>query len=486
MALHHLPELPRLALTLVTCAWIGLAGCASSSGINPVATTISGADLGLSTGAAAAADPALAADWWRAFGDPQLDALMARALAGQPGLKVAQARLARAEAAVASVHASEGVQINGTGDLTRQRFSATSIYPPPLGGSVRTLASAQVGMAWEFDFFGRNRAALEAAVGASRAAEAEFQAARLVLAANVARQWVRLGQLGEQRVVAVRALAQRQEVLDLIAQRVQAGLDTHVELRQGEGALPEARLQIEQLDEQIMLARHALAALSTQAPGALDGLNVTLSPTALAALPGALPADLLARRADISAARWRIEAAGSDIRSAKAQFFPNINLSAFAGLASIGLDRLIQVGSEQFGAGPAIRLPIFDAGRLRANLRLKTADLDAAVESYNGAVLEAVREAADAIGSLRAVERQQREQALALDKAESAWDLATQRYKAGLSTYLVVLNTEAAVLNQRRQLTELKARALDARITLIRALGGGYSADPALALSATP
>jgi len=258
---------------------------------------------------------------------------------------------------------------------------------------------------------------------------------------------------------------------------VQGGLDTAVEQRQGEGALPESRQQIEQLDEQITLTRHALAALTTQAPSALDTLTVPLSSVKAVAVPAALPADLLGRRADITAARWRIEAATSDMKSAKAQFYPNINLTAFIGLQSIGLDQLVKSGAEQYGAGPAIRLPIFDSGRLRANLRGKTADLDAAIESYNGAVLEAVHDAADQIGSLRSVDRQQAEQVHAQAAAESAYDLAMQRYKAGLGTYLTVLNAESTVLNQRRQAADLKARALDVQITLIRALGGGYAGD---------
>jgi len=137
----------------------------------------------------------------------------------------------------------------------------------------------------------------------------------------------------------------------------------------------------------------------------------------------------------------------------------------------------VRSASEQYGVGPALTLPIFDAGRLRANLRGKTADLDAAIESYNGAVIDAVHDAADQISSLRSIERQQLQQVSAQDAAESAYDLATQRYKAGLGTYLTVLNAEATVLNQRRLGTDLKARALDVQIALIRALGGGYTAD---------
>ena len=471
----NLPTLAAIAVAVASSVVLTLGGCASSAGIAPSAHPIAPASAGLD--ANPAATPALAADWWHAFGDAGLNDLVARALADNPSLKVAQTRLARAQAVVAGAQSADGPQLNGSLDVTRQRFSATSIYPPPLGGGIYTLGTAQVGASWEFDFFGRNRAAIEAAVGAQRAAQADLQAARIVLASNVARTYVQLGRLFAQREVADRSLKQRDEILGLIRQRVQGGLDTSVELRQGQGALPETRQQIELLDEQIALTRHALAALTAQAPNALDTLVVLLTSVQAVPLPAAVPADLLGRRADISAARWRIEAATSDMKSAKAQFYPNINLTAFVGLSSIGLDRLIQSGSEQYGAGPAIRLPIFDSGRLRANLRGKTADLDAAIESYNGAVLEAVHEVADQISSVRAVERQQTQQAQAQTAAESAYDLARQRYKAGLSTYLTVLNAEASVLNQRRMAVDLKARALDTQIGLARALGGGYTAD---------
>jgi len=466
------PTVTPLVVALASAAVLVLSGCASSAGIESTAQRIEPQQAGLVDGAASAP---VTADWWKSFGDSRLDALVDQALAGSPNLTLAQARVARAEAAVSSQQATEGLQVSGDLSATRQRFSATSIYPPPLGGSIRTLATAQVGASYEFDFFGRNRAAIEAAIGTQRAAQAEAQAARVALSSAVVRQYVQLSRLQAQREVTQRSLQQREETLQLIKQRVQGGLDTAVELRQGEGALPDARQQIELLDEQITLTRHALAALTAQPPEALATLDAPLRKVALAPLPAVLPADLLAQRADISAARWRIEAAGADIRSAKAGFYPNINLTAFAGLSSIGLDRLIKSDSQQYGVGPALHLPIFDSGRLRANLRVKTADFDAAVESYNAAVIEAVHEAADPISSLRAIERQQTEQNQAQGAAESAYDLALQRYRAGLSTYLTVLNAEAGVLNQRRQAVDLKARALDSQVALIKALGGGGS-----------
>ena len=191
-----------------------------------------------------------------------------------------------------------------------------------------------------------------------------------------------------------------------------------------------------------------------------------------------MPADLLGRRADIAAARWRVEAASRDVANAKTQFYPNINLVAFAGFSSIGLDRLLDAGSQQWGVGPALRLPIFDAGRLRANLRGKSADLDAAVESYNAAVIDAVRDVADQIASSQAITRQQAEQRAAQTAAEGAYEIAVQRYKAGLGNYLHVLTAETSVLNQRRQAVDLAARALDTQVGLMRALGGGYAPMP--------
>ena len=462
-----------IVIALTSTIVIALAGCADASGIASTAKPIAPSAAGLSDHAT---DPVVAADWWQAFGDTSLDEVVDRAVAGSPTLRIAQARLDRAAANVGAARAAEGPQLNGAVDITRQRITENGIYPPPLAGSILNLGTLQLNGSYEFDFFGRNRAALDAAVGAERAAQADAAAARVVLAVNVVRSYVQLARLTEQHDVLESALSQRDQLLSLIRQRVSAGLDTAVELRQGEGALPETRQQIEALDEQIALTRHALAALAALPPDAFAELTPHLRSVRAIPVPGVVPADLLGRRADIVAARWRVEAASRDVASARAQFYPNVNLTAFVGLSSIGLDRLIRAGSEQYGIGPAIRLPIFDAGRLRANLGGKTADLDAAIQSYNGSVIDAVHDVADQISSNRSVERQQREQAAALASAESAYDLATQRYRAGLATYLTVLNAETNVLAQRRLTVDLRARVIDSQVMLVRALGGGYAA----------
>ena len=164
-----------------------------------------------------------------------------------------------------------------------------------------------------------------------------------------------------------------------------------------------------------------------------------------------------------------------DTDVARAQFYPDINLHAFVGLSSIGLGELLKADSRQLGFGPAIHLPIFDAGRLRANLRVRNAERDLAIDSYNALVRDGVREVVDQLGSLQSLARQQREQAAAQAAAESAYDLIGQRYQAGLASYLAVLNAESQLLSQRRLAVELQARVLDRQVALVRALGGGYS-----------
>jgi NodT family efflux transporter outer membrane factor (OMF) lipoprotein len=190
-----------------------------------------------------------------------------------------------------------------------------------------------------------------------------------------------------------------------------------------------------------------------------------------------LPFDLLGRRADIAAARWRVEAATQDLGNARAQFYPSVNLVAFAGFSSIGLEKLLDAGSSQWGVGPALRLPLFDGGRLRANLRGKAADLDGAIESYNASVLSAVHEVADQLSVQQSIQRQRVLQTSVQSLAQAQHEMAMQRYDAGVVNALVVLNSENALLVQRRLDIDLNARALDTQVALMRALGGGYQAD---------
>ena len=461
-------SVPRLALAAVALA--SLVACANVSGITPQA------QMQAATVAGASDVAVVDAEWWHGFADPQLDQLVTQALNGSPSLKLAQARLRRAQAATEGARSATLPQVAADGQAMRQLYTAKGLYPAPLAGEIYNSGTAQLSASWELDFFGKNRAALEAALGQAKAAQADAQAARVLLVSQVARSYFQLLRLNGQLALAHRTLAQRSELLSLVRDRVNAGLDTRLELNQSQGSLPEARQQIEALHEQIALARNGLSALVGQSNAAETLVLPALSAIQTAANAQAIPADLLGRRADITAARWRVEAAGADVSSAQAQFYPNVSLNGFAGLSSIGLGNLLHAGSEQWGIGPAIHLPIFEGGRLRAGLKAKTADLDAAIESYNAALIDAVREVADQLTSQQSIARQQTEQRAAQQAAEAAYEIAVQRYSAGLGNYLNVLSSETAVLAQRRLQVDLAARALDTQVALVRSLGGGYHA----------
>uniref|UniRef100_UPI0035B2EECE TolC family protein n=1 Tax=Zoogloea sp. TaxID=49181 RepID=UPI0035B2EECE len=186
-------------------------------------------------------------------------------------------------------------------------------------------------------------------------------------------------------------------------------------------------------------------------------------------------ADLLGRRADIVAQRWRVEAGRQGSAAARAAFYPNVNLGAFVGLQSIGLSKLVESDSRIAGIGPAIHLPIFDNGRLRAGLAARYADEDAAIAQYNATLVDALHDVADQLAAWRGAEAEARDQQAALARYEEAWRLAEIRYRAGLASYTAVLAAETPLLAQRRLSAELRSRRLDASAGLARALGGGLA-----------
>jgi NodT family efflux transporter outer membrane factor (OMF) lipoprotein len=264
-------------------------------------------------------------------------------------------------------------------------------------------------------------------------------------------------------------------LLELTRQRVRAGLDTDVELRGSEANVAQAAIEREQAMLAQEAAVHALAALTGHGAEAYSRIGApALDLERALDLPQTLPADLLAHRPDVAASRLRVAAAQSGREAAHANFYPNVNLAAFAGFVSIGLDKLLEGDSKQWSVEPAIHLPLFDAGRLKAEYRKSGADLDMATSAYNETVLRAVRESSDQVSRLRALDRQLADQQRALDAAESAYNLAEQRYGAGLSTYLTVLNAETQVLGARRQRVNLLADRTGARVALLVALGGSF------------
>ena len=461
---------------LTTLLVLALAACASpGERAAPPAQETAPASLAAARSLAGAPAGEWPAErWWTAFGDPQLDALIDEALGASPTLAMASARIRRAQALIEAAVARGGYDLTGALDVTRQRFTATGIYPPPLAGSTQTTAQLSVNFAYELDYAHRNDAAIAAAHAEAFAAGADAYAARLALASGLARGYFQLQGLFALREVDRSELAQREKLVGLTRRRVAAGLDTEAQLARAQAAPPVLRAQLAQLEGAIALARNQIAALAGKGPDRGLALEPAAARDAGPGVPQALALDLLGRRPDLAAARWRAEAASRGVEVAKAQFMPNVNLVAFAGLSSLGLDKLLEARSTIVGAGPAVRLPLFSTAGLRASLRGREADYDLAVEQYNALLVDAVREVADQVQARRAIENEGRELKAALDAVQRAYDLALARYKAGVSDLLSVLDAEGALFTERRAEADLRARALQSDAALYRALGGGY------------
>ncbi len=429
--------------------------------------------LGLTT----ATVPVPGAEWWHAYHDPQLDRLVQQALSSNPSLAQAMARVREAQALADVAHAGLLPSVSYDFKDTRQRFSTNDIVPPPFGGGVYWEGQQGVNLNWDLDFWGRQSALVRQARSQTAAVQLDVASARLALAGAVAQAYIDLYRHHALAEVAHRTEEQRLRILDITRKRVEAGLDTNVELREAEGAVPQAHVEQTQEQAAIALAVHQLAALSGRGADAYAAIHrPQLQIDTALPLPTRLPADLLGRRPDVLAARSRVEAATAGSAAAKAAFYPDVNLAAFAGTSAIGFSNLFRASSGAYGAGPAIHLPLFEAGRLKAGYRGANAEIDDAVASYNQTVLQAVRQAADQISNIDALGNQLGEQQKALDAAEAAYRLAGERYDAGLSSYLTVLNAETQVLSARRQRVDLLSAQAIARVTLLLALGGSF--DP--------
>ena len=468
------------ALLTVSALSLSLAagGCGSTNGLSTQASL--GDANALAAQKSLAGTPVASAswprgDWWTALGDAELDRLIEEALAGSPTLKVAAARTRKALGFAETSKAALYPRVDASYEATRERFPEHGLVPPPAAGAWSTVHQLQATLAWELDFWGKNRAAYESALGEAKAAEVDAYAARLALSANIAQAYVQLQRAYLQLDVAQTTLKEREQIFALTRDRNAAGVDSRLELKQAESALPATREQIAQLNETIALTRNQLAALLGQGPD--RGLSIG-RPDAhsleTVALPASLPAELLGRRPDLVAQRARVEAAQKEIAVAKAEFYPNVNLIAFIGLQSLGSAGFLSAASRTLGVGPAINLPIFEAGRLRGNLAGKNADYDVAVESYNQTLADALRDVVDNLASFRSVAEQRREQAQALSTAQEAYDLALLRYREGIGNYLQVLSAEQPLLAQQSLDADLKSREISLSIDLVRALGGGF------------
>ena len=356
-----------------------------------------------------------------------------------------------------------------------------------LPAGYHTQSRATLDLEWQLDFFGANRARIRASAALAQAQAADAASARIQLTTQVAGAYAQLARLYADRDAAVEAVRVRRDTVDLVGRRLRNGLETRGELATAQGGVPEAQAQVDALDRQILVQRHAIAALVGAGPD--RGLQLARpQPLALRSfgLPPGVTTDLIGRRPDVSVARERARAASLRVKGAKADFYPTITLSGDYGLASLGADKFFDTPDAIIGAlGPSLRLPIFSAGRLEGALRARRGEYDEAVAVYDRTLINALRDVADAAAQIQSLSVELGDARQSLAAAEEAYRISKLRYTGGLAPYLNVLTAEGILLNNRRNVADLEAQAAGLDVDLVRALGGGFRDASALAAGST-
>ncbi|CNF20255.1 outer membrane efflux protein [Yersinia nurmii] len=464
-----------------------LAGCASSDNIAPQSHMMDNQQLQL-------AQPktnslAISSQWWRVLDDPQLDTLMTQSLQTSPSLKQAAARVREAQSVMGQADATNGPNLDLYGSSNRQKISQNTLQPflqsypsKPLYETANTLG---LNMSYEFDWWGKFRNRVNAAKAQVDAAQAEQQQATLTLTSSVASVYYQL-----QSNLALQKLLQQevdnnQRLVALHQKQYQAGI-YGVEIPQQTQAQSDGvKQQIIQLTAQSEQLKHQLAALTGQGPSATQNLRqVDLPDINRLSPPADLTTDLLGQRPDITAQRLLVESYDQRVQAAKKEFYPSLSITGFAGFSTTNFQgtnpNLLEAASQAWNFAPAISLPIFHAGALRSKLGEESALYDEAVEAYNQTILNAVQETADAITIQQSSQQQLQQAASASAAMEQVYRVANARYQAGIIGRGDLLTSQSQFLQQQQAELNASNNLLQAKIGLIRSLGGGYQAPTAM------
>jgi multidrug efflux system outer membrane protein len=471
------PTLLAMAITLAAA----LAGCAAiAPDTHPLAKRdIANAELSSNIKLAHEGWPQ--AQWWTAYHDEQLNAIIKQALAGGPSLEVAAAQIGTARSSLSRSLADLGLETSLYANANRQRYSATGLFPAPIGGAYYTEETLRLDLHYNFDWWGKNRAQVAAAVGELNAGRAAYAEAEQALAASIAQSYFRL-QGAWARLANTEQLAATQTALvQDKAKRIARGLATADDQREANMELSLIRKQQMQLKSDIEHEREALRALAGADNTALADLKpVTLSPTQHA-LPARLGIELLARRPDLQAARWKLEASLSRIDAAKAAFYPDVNLTGSIGLDTVKMENLLQAASRTLYVGPTLSLPLFDSKRLDAQLDGARTNRNERIAEYNQTIIDAVRDVAQGGAQLQGIEQQIKHQAEATAAVRAQLASAQARMDHGLANNSSVLNARVALLKQQDADLYMQQVQLLAEVALTNALGGGYHEEAPLA-----
>jgi outer membrane protein, multidrug efflux system len=431
-----------------------------------------------------AGDPASLADlsWWELFDDEELRGLVQAALEANKDLRIAVSRIDQARAQLGVTRAAQFPQIDAGASATTNRFSDT--VPPRDQGGTTGLLSTTADLSFEIDLWGRLRRASEAARAELLASEEIRHAVVMTLVSDVATAYLQLRQLDSELETTRRSVESRRGSLQLVRDRFEAGLTTALDVRQAEAELASTAAQIPDLERQIAQTEHQLSVLLGRNPGSISRGRPLTGQTAPPTVPAGLPSALLERRPDIRQAEQTLVAANARIGVAKAAFFPQIFLTGFFGVESAALSDLFTGPSRIWQFGPTVTLPIFNAGRNRANLRLTEALQQEALVRYEQVIQQAFREVEDALVAHRKAREALAEQDAAVRASREAMSIAELRYTSGLTSYLSVLDAQRTLLAAEVAESRTLLSQLVAVVQLYRALGGGWDTAPGTARAA--
>ena len=425
--------------------------------------------------------PADAADkgaWWKAFDDPQLDALEAKASEHSPTLAIAAARLAQARATVTAQSAGLFPSLALTSRDQRLRISANrplSNYAAPNFTTVQNDFTLGVGASYEVDLAGRVSRSIEGAKASAEQSAADLANTRLVVGAELASDWYSLVTLDASLDVLDRSIALQRKALAFVNQRHDLGAGTGLEVAQQQALLDNTLTQVDVQKRQRAQFEHAIATLvGTPAPSfSLPPVQRDLQPPAI---PLGVPSDLLQRRPDIASAERAMAAANAQIGVATAAFYPSVILQPSVGEESRILSALFDAPSLVWSIGVSATQTLFDAGRTRANVDFARAGYDASVASYRRTVLTAMQEVEDGITGVASLDRATAQAQVAVASAQRVLDMADARYEGGVATYLDVITAQQSLLNAQLQAAQLAGQRQLVATALVKALGGGWQA----------
>jgi outer membrane protein, multidrug efflux system len=440
--------------------------------------------------AAVPSDAKLKGNWWEIFQDPDLNPLVEKALLSNQNLRVAAARLeqARDQLTVARSGLFPAVDLSST--ALRAKDSANrplSGYSVPNQSVVQNDFRIGPAVTYEVDLFGRVRRDVEGARASADQAEADFENTRLVLMATLVTDYYSLRETDAEIGVLRRSLDLERNALAFVTSRHDLGFATGLDLAQQEALLDASATQLELLKVQRSQFEHAIATL-VGVPAPSFSLAPSSSTPPLPAFPVGLPSDLLQRRPDVAAAERAMAAANARIGVARAAFYPSINLAPALGVPNTGwesnsLSTLLEAPSWFWAIGLSATQVLFDAGKTRANVRFADADYSAAVATYRQTVLTAMEEVENGITGLSSLDRAAVAADASVRSAQRAFDIASDRYKGGVDTYLDVITAEQTLLTNQRQAVQIQGQQFVTAVFLVKALGGGWSAAPQVSRS---